>query len=207
MASSAPAYDGKFQVGVPSPAAADDTELVRHLVEVINAVYTKDEEGIWAADKPFARTSDEEIKKYLKKGELALAWASSEASLPSSSAPGFVPAPSAVMGCVHLHRPEGETRVVEVGMLVCDPGFRGAGVGRELMRFAEQHAKEQGAAVTQVELLFPEGWEHPFKMRLQDWYARLGYKLVRMGEVKDKYPRLVDSLAGPTRFKVSEKEL
>ena len=196
------AQNGKFQVGFPPVAAAENSALIRHLVDVVNAVYTKDEEGIWASDKPFARTDDDEISKYLQSGELALAWAS-DTSKPAE--PGFVPEPSSVMGCIHLHRPE--ERLVEVGMLVCDPAFRGSGVGRELMRFAEEHAKEQGAAVTQVELLFPEGWEHPFKMRLQGWYERLGYKLVRMGEVKDKYPRLVDSLAGPTRFKVSEKQL
>lgn len=200
------AQDRKIQVGFPPAAAAESAELVQHLADVVNAVYTKDEAGIWASDKPFARTDFDEIKKYLEKGELALAWTS---DTPKPTAPGSgsgaVPEPSAVMGCIHLHRPD--ARVMEAGMLVCDPAFRGAGVGRELMRFAEQHARAQGAAVTQVELLFPEGWEHPFKMRLQDWYARLGYRLVRMGEVKDKYPRLVDSLAGPTRFKVSEKTL
>ena len=57
-------------------------------------------------------------------------------------------------------------------MLSVDPQAFGAGSGRALLTFAEQH---HGTPFMQLELLVPRGAPHPQKVRLHDWYSRLGY--------------------------------
>ncbi|KAJ9144103.1 hypothetical protein NKR23_g6222 [Pleurostoma richardsiae] len=192
-----------FRVGFPASAAAaaDDADLVKHLTLVVNAVYAEDERAIWEPATAFVRTNEEQVAQYLRDGELALAWRTEDGEPASASVPGA----SRVMGCMRLHRMD--SRTYQIGMLVSDPRFRGAGVGRELMRFAEAHAKENGAEVAQVELLVPQHFVHPFKVRLEAWYTRLGYELTGTGDFAVTYPQLVSILSGPTTFKIMEKPL
>ena len=53
------------------------------------------------------------------------------------------------------------------------PEAFGTGTGRALLTFAEQF---YGTDFMQLELLVPRGAPHPHKVRLHEWYSRLGYR-------------------------------
>jgi hypothetical protein len=59
----------------------------------------------------------------------------------------------------------------------------------------------------QLELLVPRTWKHPVKEFLRDWYTRIGYRVVRTGDLGEDYPALVPRLATPCDFLVFHKDL
>jgi GNAT superfamily N-acetyltransferase len=111
----------------------------------------------------------------------------------------------ALVGAVRLQRLDGGQD--EFGMLVASPEHRGAGIGRELVAFAEQWARDQGLARMQLELLVPRTWTHPVKAFLHDWYARIGYRPVRTGRLEDGYPGMESRLATPCDFRIYHEDL
>lgn len=70
-------------------------------------------------------------------------------------------------GCPWYDRPE----VCSFGQFAVDPGWRGRGIGSQLMDLVERRARETGAA--EIALDTAEGAAH-----LIDMYARRGYRLV-----------------------------
>jgi|SRR6187200_2340215 GNAT superfamily N-acetyltransferase len=62
----------------------------------------------------------------------------------------------------------------EFGMLVSAPEQRGTGIGRELVAYAEWHARDRGRRAMQLELLVTRHGRHPSKAFLASWYARIG---------------------------------
>jgi hypothetical protein len=58
--------------------------------------------------------------------------------------------------------------VGELGLLAAHPERRGDGLGRELVRFAEELSLQRGLATMQLELLVPRGWSHPTKVPVLD---------------------------------------
>nr|BFE71361.1 hypothetical protein GCM10020092_046620 [Actinoplanes digitatis] len=108
-------------------------------------------------------------------------------------------------GVARLRRlPTGEG---ELGMLVAHPERRGAGIGRDLIGYAESWARAQGIVTMRMELLVPQSWTHPVKRFLYDWYTRIGYRVVGKGDLAEQYPRLVPRLATPCDFLVFHKDL
>jgi hypothetical protein len=59
----------------------------------------------------------------------------------------------------------------------------------------------------QLELLVPREWRHPSKVFLDEWYRRIGYRVVSSTSVEDLHPQLAPMLATPCRFDVYEKSL
>lgn len=92
-------------------------------------------------------------------------------------------------------------------MLAADPGHRGAGIGRDMVSFAERLSRERGCDTMQLELLVPKAWTHPAKKFLHDWYTRLGYRVVRTGSIEEQYPGLARQLATPCDYVVYHKQL
>jgi ribosomal protein S18 acetylase RimI-like enzyme len=110
-----------------------------------------------------------------------------------------------IVGSVRVQRLD--ERTGEFGMLVADPADRGVGVGRELVRFAEQKCRADGLGTMQLELLVPRDWTHPVKEFLAAWYTRIGYRVVRTGTIDEAYPELAPHLATPCDFVIYEKDL
>ncbi|MFD0855651.1 GNAT family N-acetyltransferase, partial [Actinomadura adrarensis] len=104
-----------------------------------------------------------------------------------------------------VQRLDGETG--EFVMLAADPEHRGRGIGRELVRFAEELSRERGLGTMQLELLVPKTWTHPSKQSLHEWYTRLGYRPVRHGSIEESYPALAPDLATPCDFVIYHKKL
>lgn len=160
-------------------AAAEVTDLV-------NRVYAVAEEGLWRDGA--ARTTRAETTAYIRRGEIAVARSAGR-----------------LVGSVRIQQLGGG--VGEFGMLAADPGHRGVGIGRQLVRFAERQIHDRGFDTMQLELLVPKTWTHPVKQFLHDWYTRIGYRIVRTGGIEEQYPALAPQLATPCDFVIYHKRL
>ena len=163
-----------------------DLETAGRIADLVNLVYGESEQGLWKDGAQ--RTDVEEIIAFVKARELAVAWL------------GGLPA-----GAVRIQQLDPDTGAF--GMLAADPAVRGRGVGRELVRFAEDICRERGSTVMRLELLVPRGWVSGSKELLRTWYTRLGYQLHRVGTIDEDYPRLAPQLAGPADYQIYLKRL
>lgn len=92
-------------------------------------------------------------------------------------------------------------------MLAVDEEYQGIGIGRALIRFAEQKCREENLRMMQLELLVPEKGSHPTKIILENWYTRIGYHPVHTKTIDALFPKLVQMLATPCKFIIFQKEL
>lgn len=156
------------------------------MARLVNEAYAAGEEGIWVAGT--ARTDAAEVALLVEAGELLVARDDNR-----------------IAGVVRVRRlPGGEG---EFGMLATAGRDRGAGVGRDLVGYAEKWARDAGLGTMQLELLVPRSWRHPVKEFLRGWYTRLGYRVVRTGDFAGAYPSLEPRLATPCDFLVFHKAL
>ena len=169
-----------------SPSQADDAELVSAISELTNGVYEVAERGLWADGT--TRTTPEEVASLTRSGEITVAFLDGE-----------------LVGSVRIQQLS--HRICEFGMLAAAPHRRGVGIGRALVRFAEDYAAQSGHAIMQLELLVPRGWPHPSKEFLAAWYTRTGYRAVRTGSIEESYPALAPRLATPCDFVIYHKSL
>jgi GNAT superfamily N-acetyltransferase len=95
----------------------------------------------------------------------------------------------------------------DLGLVSTAPERWGGGVGRELVRSAEQLMRSRGVTTAQLELLVPKEWVHPEKERLRAWYTRLGYRVLRLAPFEQVAPHLASGLATPCEFLVFRKAL
>ena len=85
---------------------------------------------------------------------------------------------------------------------------------RRVAKICEAHGQSVQKSVfectvnaMQLELLVPLTWSHPSKEFLDDWYRRIGYRVVRRTSVDLLQPELAPLLATPCEFVVYEKPL
>jgi GNAT superfamily N-acetyltransferase len=175
-----------LNIGLLSSATAEDTAVVSALTDLINEVYAVAEDGLWTDGS--TRTTAEEVADLTRAGEIAVAVLGER-----------------IVGCIRI-RQLGDD-VSEFGMLAAAPSHRGIGVGRELVRFAEQSSRDDGHGTMQLELLVPREWKHPSKEFLARWYDRMGYKMVRTGSADEFYPNLSPLLATPCDFVIYRKDI
>ncbi|KAK3689275.1 hypothetical protein B0T22DRAFT_169463 [Podospora appendiculata] len=184
-----------IQISIPDPSITTNTPLMHTLLTLINTVYTAAESGIFSP--VYQRTTLAELTTLLHARELALAWDHSEPG--SSSSPSLA-------GTIRVFTLT--SQLADIGMLCCAPSLAGTGVGRALVEFAEGYARRVlGAETMQLELLFPVEFVHPLKVRLQGWYERMGYAVVRVGDFGDEYPHLKPHLVTRIDYRVFEKRL
>jgi GNAT superfamily N-acetyltransferase len=165
---------------------AGDPVLVQTLAEVINSAYAVGEAGLWLEGT--TRTSPAEIAEMIRGGELLAA------SLDGHTA-----------GAARVRALDAVT--ADLGLISVSPDQWGAGVGRELVRAAEDVMRARGVTSAQLELLVPQGWVHPAKERLREWYLRLGYSIVRSAPVGEIVGHLEARLAVPCEFLIFRKSL
>ncbi|MET9263977.1 GNAT family N-acetyltransferase [Amycolatopsis sp. NPDC004079] len=174
------------EIAVLPPSAAEDAALVALLTELVNTVYAKAEAGLWAGSAD--RTNASEMAGLVRAGEIAVARLAGD-----------------VVGSVRIQRLAED--LGEFGLLAASPEVRGAGIGRELVRFAEDHWRAAGCTRMQLELLVPRGWTHPSKEFLAQWYTRLGYRVVETSTIDGPHPELAPLLATPCDFLIWHKDL
>ncbi|KAK1774263.1 hypothetical protein QBC45DRAFT_425527 [Copromyces sp. CBS 386.78] len=199
----------------PAHLAQDDT-FVNSLTNLINEIYTDAERGFWSID-PFVRTNPDEVRSFITSGTLAVAWLPGTSRyyieyllgcgrvqlLPSS------PSTAADTRTISHSNPDPveTTKIGQFGCLICRPEYRGSGVGRDLIKFAESWAKERGGKKMQVELVVGDGWEHEEKVKLAGWYERAGYRNVKEVDLEEGIPELGPLLARKAKYRVYHKEL
>jgi hypothetical protein len=79
--------------------------------------------------------------------------------------------------------------------------------GRQLIVFAERIGRTRGLQAMQLELLVPRMRRHPSKEFLDNWYRRIGYRVIRTISVDDVQAGLSALLATPCQFVIYEKSL
>jgi ribosomal protein S18 acetylase RimI-like enzyme len=168
------------------PAAGTDAGLVDRLTDLINGVYATAEHGLWRDGA--TRTTPSELAGLIEAREIAVATVGGR-----------------LVGAVRVQAISDATG--EFGMLTADPEYRGIGVGRALIAFAERHSRDRGLRAMQLELLVPRTWRHPTKVFLDDWYRRIGYRVIRRISLDDMYAELSPLLATPCELLVYEKPL
>jgi ribosomal protein S18 acetylase RimI-like enzyme len=132
-------------------ATQEDAPAVERTV---NAAYNAGEAGIWM--EGWKRIALESVEALIARGEIAVARRDADGE---------------VIGSVRVLRLDDET--AELGMLSVAPEAFGTGTGRELLTFAERYYDTD---FMQLELLVPHGAPLPSKVRLHEWYTRLGYR-------------------------------
>lgn len=174
------------EVTLLAPEQARDEALVEQLLGLINEAYAVGEAGLW--QEGAARTEPGEIVEAISgSGMLA---ATVEGRL---------------AGCACVRPLDPDT--ADLALVSAAPEQWGSGIGRELVRTAEQLARSRGVTTMQLELLVPRQWAHPEKDRLRTWYTRLGYQIVRTAPFEHVAAHLASQLATPCEFLIFRKPL
>lgn len=161
--------------------------LAERLAGLINEVYAVAESGLWRDGA--GRTTASEVAELVAAGQIAVATATD----------------GQIVGSVRIHQVAEDAD--EFGMLVAAPDRRGAGIGRSLLDFVEQRARDRGMRAVQLELLVPRAGRHPSKEFLKSWYGRRGYRRTQTRRMDGAYPHLAPLLATPCDLVVYEKVL
>jgi GNAT superfamily N-acetyltransferase len=165
---------------------AREEVLVRELVDLVNAAYAVGEAGLWLEGT--TRTGPEEIAEAIRSGAMLAATLDGR-----------------LVGCAQVRPLDPST--ADLGFVSAAPDHWGHGIGRELVRSAEELMRSRGVTTMQLELLVPKGWAHPEKERLRSWYARLGYAVVRSAPFEEVAAHLASQLATPCEFLIFRKPL
>jgi GNAT superfamily N-acetyltransferase len=174
------------EVKLVAPDEARDEILVEELVRLINRAYAVGEAGLWLEGT--TRTGPDEIMEAIRSGGML-----------SATAEGRI------LGCANVQPLDAGT--ADLRLISTEPERWGSGVGRELVRSAEELMRSRGMTTMQLELLVPKEWVHPDKDRLRDWYTRLGYRVVRSAPFEQIAAHLASQLATPCEFLVFRKPL
>lgn len=170
---------------LPSEANTNVVDM-KHITNMVNSVYRASETGLWTNGA--VRTNVAEIEQFTASGEIAVAKSMEK-----------------IVGCVHIRQIDQKTG--GFGLLAVDEAYQGMGLGRKLIRFAEQKYQRKTLHKMQLELLVPLEGSHPAKTILKNWYTRIGYHPVHTEPVEASFPELAEMLAIPCEFVVFQKEL
>jgi GNAT superfamily N-acetyltransferase len=162
-------------------------DTIATLVSLINDVYAEAEGDLWKPDNT-GRTNNEEVEKFIKNGLLF-----------------FAELKGKIVGSVKIEHVDDQT--LGFGMLVANPDCRGEGIGRELVNHVENHARNHGYSIMQLELLTPRHWKNPSKEFLKAWYTRIGYKATKTRPFGEISPQRMDEFATDCDFTIWLKDL
>jgi GNAT superfamily N-acetyltransferase len=175
-----------IQVELLEHDAARDDALVEQLVGLINEAYAIGEAGLWLEGA--TRTEPREMADAIRSGGVLAARLRGQ-----------------LVGCAYVRRLDAAT--ADLGLVSAATDRWGTGIGRELVRSAEEHMRSSGVTTMQLELLVPKGWVHPEKERLRRWYERLGYEVVETAPFEQVAAHLAPQLAVPCEFLIFRKPL
>src|SRR4051812_27689181 len=124
--------ENALDIAYVSPSQAGDPDLMSSVTGLIYEVYEVAEEGLWVEGT--TGTTTREVETFTRSSEIVTARMDGE-----------------VVGCVRVQRLD--RHVSEFGMLAAALRRRGTGIGRELVRCAEEDSRQKGCEVMQLELL------------------------------------------------------
>jgi ribosomal protein S18 acetylase RimI-like enzyme len=101
-----------------------------------------------------------------------------------------------IIGTVNLQQHE---RGIYLGMFAVNPHLQGGGIGKQLLKAADDHAKKVGSATIYMSVI-------SVRTELIDWYKRHGF-----AETGERKPFVQDNLTGrhlqPLEFLILEKQI
>jgi GNAT superfamily N-acetyltransferase len=166
--------------------AAADPSLVDAVAGVINRAYAAGEDGLWLPGT--RRTTPADVADLIAGGGMLVARLDGE-----------------VVGCGYVRPLDATT--ADLGLISASPEHQGTGIGRAIVRAAEELERSRGVTTMQLELLVPKEWVHPQKERLRAWYSRLGYETVGTATFEEVATHSASQLATPCEFLVFRKSL
>ena len=166
--------------------AAADAGLIAALHGIVNEAYARGEVGLWRDGTE--RILPDELRALVASGELAVAREDGR-----------------VVGCVRVTSLD--RRTAELGLLSVAGERSGSGVGRALMAFAHDVARGRGHTAMRLTLLVPRDGSHPFKVRLDGWYRRQGYRVVGRADFAATHPEPARLLLAPCDLLTFERAL
>ena len=151
-----------------------DTVNLQELTSLINTAYSVGEKGLFidTDEKPFLRHLESEVLGLVESGKLLVALEQDRK----------------LVGCIKAERTSDEFG--SLGCLAVAESYQGQGKASLLFKAAEDHLKNSGCVNSRLELLTPTNWVSDHKVRLLNWYTKLGYELL----VKDSYEMSTERL-------------
>ena len=167
-----------------APEEAHDETLVDELARLVNGAYAVGEAGLWLEGT--TRTTPAEIAAAIRSGGMLAATLEGR-----------------LVGAAYVHPLDAGT--ADLGLISTATDQWGGGIGRRLVRSAEELMRSRGVTTMQLEVLVPKEWSHPAKDHLRRWYTRLGYRVIRSAPVEAAW--LAERLATPCEFLIFHKPL
>lgn len=149
------------------------------LYDFLIIAYAVTEIEVWGPN--YVRIEFEDYNLLIEKGEVLMAMYDGE-----------------VVGGIHFSR-RGDV-MYSFSLLCADFNKSGLGIGRALIEEVEKIAKSNGAEAIEIEILRPRGIEVPFKVRLNDWYEKLGYHYTSSENFALVRPEKAKKLVTPSDF-------
>ena len=168
----------------PSISLATNADLAA-ITDLLNSAYRGDrsKEG-WTHEEHLidgeVRTNEETLQQVIQlENSILLKYTNQEQS---------------IIGCVNLQQ---HAHRIYLGMLSVSPKLQGGGIGKQLLKSAEEYAQQLHCRSIYMSVI-------SVRMELIDWYKRHGYK-----DTGERIPFKEDSLTGkhlqPLEFMVMEK--
>ena len=165
--------------------AADDTELLTHLVGLINQSYAQAEEGLWL--QGVHRTDIAQLRAHVAAGQIMIAHLDGE-----------------LAGTVQARGADGGD--VTFGQLAVHRSVSGRGVGAALVQQVESEAAAAGARTVRLEVLRSTP-PLAYLEQLANWYSRLGYRETGRAALDQISPHEAPFLARACEAVIMEKVL
>jgi GNAT superfamily N-acetyltransferase len=109
-----------------------------------------------------------------------------------------------IRGSILIRELDGETGYF--GLLAVEPAEQRGGIGRALVRFAEDVSRKRGAKAMELRLLVPRMGRDEGKQWLASWYERLGYRVIGREDFGQSHPDSVRSMRTPLDILTFRKE-
>ena len=198
----------KFNSQAIGQLLSPDSRWAEQVTNLVNEAYALGESGMWLQGT--SRTHLEEVKENILQKKIIVAF--NEQSL---------------LGAIKITKRNDST--LEFGQLAVSKSSMKNGVGKQLIQYVENHARQEGFLKIMLEILYPAAefektldksesvdmidpaiaaWKK--KALLHQIYSKMNYKRVNVGDMSElalDHPKLVNSLAVPCKYVVYEKLL
>lgn len=142
---------------LPSKECIANPSALKKQYEILIQAYAETETEIWGEN--YVRISLNEYRELIENEMVFTAFLENE-----------------LVGTLFLS--DNGNCVFSFGLLAVDFSKKGFGIGRALIKTAEQTAIKLGGEVMALEILKPRNQSVPFKEQLAKWYQRQGYEFV-----------------------------
>ena len=128
---------------------------IKETHDILKTAYEATEAEIWGKD--YVRLFIEDFTELMAEGDIYVAYLD-----------------GVIVGSIHIYAKDKDT--YKFSLLSVDFNVGGKGVGSALIKRAEEEAIKHGAKQIKIEILRVKDLDIPHKLRLHNYYIRLGYE-------------------------------